>query len=886
MLSQQDQRSPQGLTGVAAAGKFLSRHGDKFYARGVTYGTFAPDADGRLFPPETRVDRDFRAMAEHGVNAVRIYTSPPRWLLDRASDHGLTVMVGLSWEDHVAFLENRRQASDILERVRSQTAEIAGHPAVLCLSVGNEIPAAIVRWHGPQAIESFIERLCEAVKAEDPEALVTYVNYPSTEYLELPFLDIACFNVFLESTRSFGDYVARLHNVAGDRPLFLTEIGLDSIRNSEETQARYVGEHLRAAFAAGCAGAFVFSWTDEWHRGGAHIEDWAFGLTDASGRPKQSLHVLRDAFAEVPLARARNWPRVSVVVCSRNGALTLAECLTGVAELAYSNVETIVVDDGSTDETAAIAAAFGVQLVRTENQGLSAARNTGLNAASGEIVAFLDDDSVPDTDWLLYIVTALLDGEHAGVGGPNIPPTAASLVSQAIANGPGGPIHVLLSDQIAEHIPGCNMAFWKDALDAVEGFDPQFRIAGDDVDICWRLQERGWTLGFCAPAMVWHRRRSTIRSYLKQQREYGRAEALLERKWPERYNRGGHLAWAGRVYATGRQTNAGVRKRIRYGSWGSNLFQSVYDRSPSTPGQFPLMPEWYLLIAALAAVAAYDDLHDPLLFEIPVLTVPVTIVLLALSIGALAIQALRAGWVATRARPISERGGVRVALLAGAMFLLQPLARLVGRLRLGLTPWRRRDLLRGGGLWPRTIVGWSTSWRSVQARLADIERGLRPHCMKVVRGGECDRWDIHVRVGPLAASRLRVTAEEHGNGTQLVRLRVWPRPSRGLCALLVVLAAICLLAVNSGDLLSASLLGFAGVFLALRAASEHAGANAAVRDAFAVHLRDEPPERHSQEEGWRGHRRPLTTALANRSAADEQARTPFRSRDDRRAGLR
>ena len=107
---------------------------------------------------------------------------------------------------------------------------------------------------------------------------------------------------------------------------------------------------------------------------------------------------------------------------------------------------------------------------------------------------------------------------------------------------------MLLSDEIAEHIPGCNMAFWKSSLDAIGGFDPQFRIAGDDVDICWRLQDQGWTVGFSPGAVVWHHRRDCVRGYLKQQYEYGKAEALLERKWPERYNRVGHLAWAGRVY--------------------------------------------------------------------------------------------------------------------------------------------------------------------------------------------------------------------------------------------------------------------------------------------------------------------------------------------------
>ena len=144
------QSTTDARTSVVAAGKFLSAGGEKLYVRGVTYGTFAPDSDGRLFPAEEQVERDFVAMARAGIDAVRVYTSPPRSLLDRASEQGLRVMVGLSWEDHVLFLESRRAAKSIVERVRAQAAECAGHPALLCFSVGNEIPATIVRWHGPR----------------------------------------------------------------------------------------------------------------------------------------------------------------------------------------------------------------------------------------------------------------------------------------------------------------------------------------------------------------------------------------------------------------------------------------------------------------------------------------------------------------------------------------------------------------------------------------------------------------------------------------------------------------------------------------------------------------------------------------------------------------
>src|SRR5207245_3889009 len=80
-------------------------------------------------------------------------------------------------------------------------------------------------------------------------------------------------------------------------------------------------------------------------------------------------------------------------------------------------------------------------------------------------------------------------------GGPNIPPPGDGAVADCVANAPAGPAHVLLSDREAEHIPGCNMAFRREALRAIGGFDPRFRTAGDDVDVCWQLQQRGWPHG-------------------------------------------------------------------------------------------------------------------------------------------------------------------------------------------------------------------------------------------------------------------------------------------------------------------------------------------------------------------------------------------------------
>ena len=199
------------ISGVRArvSGKFIYLGKDKFYVRGVTYGTFRPGTDGGHYPEMGAVERDFARMAANGLNAVRTYTVPPRWLLDVAYRHGLYVMVGLPWEQHITFLDDGRRAGSIEERLRAGVRACAGHPAVLCYVIGSEIPASIVRWYGPRRVERYLERLYHAAKDEDPGSLVTYVNYPSTEYLRLPFVDFAAFNVYLEEQENLEAYLRR-----------------------------------------------------------------------------------------------------------------------------------------------------------------------------------------------------------------------------------------------------------------------------------------------------------------------------------------------------------------------------------------------------------------------------------------------------------------------------------------------------------------------------------------------------------------------------------------------------------------------------------------------------------------------------------------------------
>src|SRR5512133_1609538 len=599
-------------------GKFLCLGDQKFYVRGVTYGTFRADSFGDEYPPPATACGDLALMAANGINAVRTYTLPPPWFLDAAGEHELLVLPGLAAERLIGYLNNGRRAEARVEaRLLEQVRSCSAHPALLGYSVGNEIPASTVRWLGPRRVERFLERVCDRIRDVDPSALVTYVSYPSTEYLELPFLDFVCFNVFLEQRDDLAAYLARLQNLADDRPLLMAELGLDSIRNGEDGQAQSVSWQLRTACEAGCAGAFVYAWTDEWHRGGEDVYDWAFGLTDRDRMPKPALAAVREAYAEVPFSHERDWPRISVVICAYNAESTIRECLDGALRLDYPDYEVIMVDDGSTDATGDLAQGYPVRVIHTENRGLASARNTGLDAASGEIIAYLDSDAYPDPHWLQYLANTFRTIDFVGVGGPNLPPPGDGAIAECVAAAPGGPTHVLISDVVAEHIPGCNMAFRAAALREVGGFDPRFRAAGDDVDMCWRLQERGWTLGFSPAALVWHHRRNSVRAYWRQQCGYGRAEALLEEKWPEKYNAAGHFRWAGRIYGRGLTRHLVRTRRIYQGTWGMAPFQSLYEPGPGTLISLPLTPEWLLLTAALVCLSLLTALWAPLALGLP-----------------------------------------------------------------------------------------------------------------------------------------------------------------------------------------------------------------------------------------------------------------------------
>ncbi len=624
------------LEPIRVRAKFFFEGTRKFFLKGVTYGPFTPNADGDFFPPVERVREDLRLMGELGVNLVRIYYAPPAWFLDECRAAGIRVLISIPWAEHVEFLNNAKIRRQIVQTIRDAVTKNRGHDAIFGYLVGNEIPTTMVRWLGAKRVTYFVEHLINIAREIDPRPLYSYASYPPTEYLLPQNVDFYSFNVYLERRTDFERYLARLQNLAEDKPLIMGEFGMDTIRKGEDQQAEVLDWHLDVVVKGGAAGTIFFSWTDEWFTGGAEITDWAFGLVTRDRTPKKAFHVLKEKLngdeSITTRVKLEKFPRVSIIVCSYNGGKTLGDCIESLEHLNYPDYEIVLVDDGSKDETPAIVDKFlsrysptkkppeprafeggapettvqeagRLRYIRQRNMGLSFARNVGAHAATGDVFAYTDSDCMADPDWLYYLIGTLTSGDYAGVGGPNISPPAVNWVQASVAAAPGGPSHVLLSDVVAEHIPGCNMAFHRWAFEQVGGFDMEYTKAGDDVDFCWRLQTSGQVIAFSPSAIVWHYRRFTLKAFRTQQEGYGEAESMLRFKHLVFFGPTGTIKWKGNIYGAPRFTWLVNKPIIYHGVFGQGLFQSIYPTPQSDVAAYLSSIEWLGLTVFIFVLA-------------------------------------------------------------------------------------------------------------------------------------------------------------------------------------------------------------------------------------------------------------------------------------------
>jgi GT2 family glycosyltransferase len=441
-------------------------------------------------------------------------------------------------------------------------------------------------------------------------------------------------------------------------------------------------------------------------------------------------------------------------------------CLESLQKQRHAPLEVLVVDDGSTEDIASIVAAFpSIRYLRQQHSGLSAARNLGLQEAKGQIIAYTDDDCMADEEWVARLAAAFEDGQWVACGGPNLPPPPRGEVEAIVAAAPGAPAHVMLDDVEAEHLPGCNLAVRREALEAIGGFRAHYRTAGDDVDVCWRLRAMGGKMRFVPGAMVWHHRRRTLGAYLRQQWGYGEAEALLRWDHPQRFGPIGGARWLGAIYGEAGAASDLQHARIFYGPQGMGLFQGMYQQVE--PG--PWWPQG--LLFGVGALGTCGALAAGEIGLVP-------------AAGALMLLPSYLRWRALprRPHPLGWWGEVLLWLLC----LLQPLVRgwaqWQGMIRLGILPdFNVADFftfhLPEAFRWPRLMTVerafWSEQGRGREAWLAAAKSALEKNPASDL--SEDDGWqgyDLTWCVGRLQRCQCLTVTEEHGRHRRLTRVRV------------------------------------------------------------------------------------------------------------------
>jgi glycosyltransferase involved in cell wall biosynthesis len=210
-----------------------------------------------------------------------------------------------------------------------------------------------------------------------------------------------------------------------------------------------------------------------------------------------------------------NRMRITLYVPCYNAAAHLARVLEGVFAQTLPADEVIVVDDGSRDGSAEIAARFPVTLIRHEqNRGLSAARNTAMRAARCELVAALDSDAVPDREWLSRLAPHF-ENEKVALGGGKL----LEAVQHTVADrwrAAHLPLHC--GDVPLENpytVYGANTIARRSAVLEAGGYDERMRTDGDDGYISGLLRSRGWTTFYDPTAVCHHLAEDTVRTALE-----------------------------------------------------------------------------------------------------------------------------------------------------------------------------------------------------------------------------------------------------------------------------------------------------------------------------------------------------------------------------------
>lgn len=228
-------------------------------------------------------------------------------------------------------------------------------------------------------------------------------------------------------------------------------------------------------------------------------------------------------------------PFVSIVVTAFNDHGLIRDCLASLQALSYplDRREVLLVDRGSTDATVSAASRFPVACLSSRGSGIASARNLGIAAGHGELVAFTDPDCVVAASWLEELVRGFEGSAVGAVAGAIIPYPPSTLAERYAARRMSHSQLRPLEYSARPFALAPNLAFRRDALERTGGFDGRFPGGGfEDADLCWRFRDAtGLDLRYAPRAVVLHRYRSSVPQFLVQHYRYGYGLALLRHKY-------------------------------------------------------------------------------------------------------------------------------------------------------------------------------------------------------------------------------------------------------------------------------------------------------------------------------------------------------------------
>ena len=246
----------------------------------------------------------------------------------------------------------------------------------------------------------------------------------------------------------------------------------------------------------------------------------------------------RNSEREAILMNENTAPSVTVIIPVLNGAQTIEPLLESLQKQDYdkNKIEVIVVDGNSTDKTRDIVENFPVKLVVESRDGLNLARNIGIKSSNGEIIAFTDSDCIVPRNWVTKIVENFKDPKVSCVGG-----STKALNSDFVSQYADNSIVRLMPlftkreelDQVKpffRHPAGCNMAFRRKAAEEVGYFDENIQYGFDEVEFADRICKAGYKMVLDPEVSVWHKHRSTLADFFRQNFQYGKGSGLVLRK--------------------------------------------------------------------------------------------------------------------------------------------------------------------------------------------------------------------------------------------------------------------------------------------------------------------------------------------------------------------